>query len=74
MKQEQIIKCGGQKIKVFNCDPEKNTQCDKEFCICLLSNRMIHTNIQEWPHRRILTSSKEVEQDGGRPEYQRNND
>ena len=33
MKQEQIIKCGGQKIKVFNCDPEKNTQCDKEFCI-----------------------------------------
>ena len=31
MKQEQIIKCGGQKIKVFNCDPEKNTQCDKEF-------------------------------------------
>ena len=39
MKQEQIIKCGGQKIKVFNCDPEKNTQCDKEFCmhnICLL--------------------------------------
>nr|DAJ02041.1 MAG TPA: hypothetical protein [Caudoviricetes sp.] len=35
---------------------------------------MIHTNIQEWPHRRILTSSKEVEQDGGRTEYQRNND
>lgn len=35
MKQEQIIKCGGQKIKVFNCDPEKNTQCDKEFCIKL---------------------------------------
>mgnify|MGYP000563532983 CR=1 FL=1 len=33
MKQEQIIKCGGQKIKVFNCDPEKNTQCDKEFCM-----------------------------------------
>lgn len=33
MKQEQIIKCGGQKIKVFNCDPEKNTQCDKEFCV-----------------------------------------
>ena len=26
------------------------------------------------PHRRILTSSKEVEQDGGRPEHQRNND
>lgn len=25
-------------------------------------------------HRRILTSSKEVEQDGDRPEYQRNND
>lgn len=33
MKQEQIIKCGGQKIKVFNCDPEKNTQCDKKFCM-----------------------------------------
>lgn len=33
MKQEQIIECGGQKIKVFNCDPEKNTQCDKEFCV-----------------------------------------
>lgn len=33
MKQEQIIKCGGQRIKVFNCDPEKNTQCDKEFCM-----------------------------------------
>ena len=33
MKQEQIIKSGGQKIKVFNCDPEKNTQCDKEFCM-----------------------------------------
>lgn len=33
MKQEQIIKCEGQKIKVFNCDPEKNTQCDKKFCM-----------------------------------------
>lgn len=32
MKQEQIIKRGGQKTKAFNCDLEKNTQCDKEFC------------------------------------------
>lgn len=31
MKQEQIIKRGGQKTKAFNCDLEKNTQCDKEF-------------------------------------------
>lgn len=29
----QCQACGGQKIKVFNCDPEKNTQCDKEFCM-----------------------------------------
>nr|DAS07389.1 MAG TPA: hypothetical protein [Caudoviricetes sp.]DAW66163.1 MAG TPA: hypothetical protein [Caudoviricetes sp.]DAZ44962.1 MAG TPA: hypothetical protein [Caudoviricetes sp.] len=35
---------------------------------------MIRTNIRRWQHRRILTSSKEVEQDGDRPEYQRNND
>lgn len=33
MKQEQIIECGDKKIKLFTCDPEKNTQCDKRFCM-----------------------------------------
>ena len=33
MKQNEIIKCGGQNIPVYSCDPEKNTECDKRFCM-----------------------------------------
>lgn len=40
MKQEQVIECGGQRIKVFNCNPERNTQCTKELC-------MYNTNAKE---------------------------
>ena len=45
MKQEQIIECGGQKIKVFNCDPEKNTQCDKGTKLQIDTMRVKHIDM-----------------------------
>lgn len=33
MKQEQTIQCGDVNVKIYNCDPEKNTECDKRFCV-----------------------------------------
>ena len=51
MKQNEIIKCGGQNIPVYSCDPEKNTECDKRFCthnINAIDKLCNHTTKEEY--------------------------